>query len=128
MRSQVNADGLVRQTAGTATTDATFTRQDVESPDKLARAIQNLQRAVSLLTRNAPAEAVDFEDVAVAASGGVVRLRHGLRGRVRWYVVGWSTSGTSAPVLKLSADTTEDELVLLSYVAGTASIRVEAAG
>ena len=63
-------------------------------------------------------------------AGAEVALEHGLGGRVRWWICGWRSSGTSAPVLRESTSNVPNDttLYLQSYVAGTACIRVEQAG
>lgn len=117
------SDGALRK-AVKRTEDTTTTAEDVADPEKLARFVQEL-RAKSATTDKR--RQVDFEDLAVSTGGAQVRLAHGLGARVRWWIVDWSSSGTAAPVLRKSSDSDEDTLILESYVAGTATVRVEEA-
>lgn len=124
MRATISAAGLVRREAKRLP-DRTTTAEDVKDPEKLARALQALHVAsVSTAERR---ELV-FEDQAVGSGGALVRLPHNFGGRVYWSVRDWqSTAGGVAPVLERDDATTDDELVLASAVAGTATIRIEAA-
>ncbi len=86
-----------------------------------------LLRGVAELRRRWVPHRLDFEDRVFDATGTTkYRLEHRFRGRVRWWVVDWL--GTVAPVLSRHADSTSDVLVLVSYAAGTATIRIEEAG
>lgn len=105
------------------------TEQDVQDASKLARGLGRVARDLAGLLRRFNPSRVDFEDVAVGAAGASVTLEHRFSGRVRWWLVGWQATGTTAPILKEdTTNSTSSALVLLSYVAGTACIRVEAAG
>ena len=107
------------------------TEDDAKDAGKVARAIAKLQVDSAGLRRRFAPDRIDFEDVAVPATGATapVSLQHGLAGRVRWWVVDWVCATNVAPILrKDDTNTTSDTLVLLSYVAGTATVRVEAAG
>ena len=105
------------------------TEDDAKDAGKVARAIAKLQVDSAGLRRRFAPDRIDFEDVAVSTAGATVTLQHGLAGRVRWWVVDWVCATNVAPILrKDDTNTTDSTLVLLSYVAGTATIRVEAAG
>lgn len=127
--AKVSSAGLVTQLGSKPTPDEVVTEQDVQEPAKLARVLGRVLAEVAALKRRFAPRAIDFEDVAVSTAGATVSLEHGMSGRVRWYLVGWQSSGTTAPILKESTTlTTSSTLVLASYVAGTATIRVEEAG
>lgn len=123
MRSVVNSAGVITRLGIRRQPDRTTTTADVQDPEKLARAVQALEKATATAST---AKSVDFQDVAVSPAGALVSLPHGFGTRVRWWLVDWESSGTSAPVLKRDATSTNDTLVLASYVAGTVTIRIEA--
>lgn len=102
---------------------------DVRDPNKLARILGDVFEAVSMLLARWYPRRLDFEDVAVGASGAGLTLQHNFGGRVRYWVVDWSPSGTAAaPILVRGVETTKDTLVLYSYYAGVATIRLEESG
>ena len=114
---------------GRASAPVVITESDVKDAAKLARMLGDVIAAAAELSRAWAPAVVDFEDVAVSTAGALVTLQHNMRGRVRWWVVDWVCATNVAPILRKSTTaTTSDTLVLLSYVAGTATIRVEAAG
>lgn len=104
------------------------TEADVQEPRKLARLLTDAHKAAAeVAARHDPAR-VDHEDIVVDATGATqYRLHHGFGGRVRWWVVDWR-SATAGPQLVYSSSSDNDTLVLVSYVAGTATIRIEEAG
>ena len=101
---------------------------DAADPGKLARLLGRVLREIATLKQAWTPSRVDFEDVAVDATGTTkYPLRHALDGRVRFWVVEWQ-SGSAGPALARHAETDANTLVLVSYAAGTATIRVEASG
>lgn len=130
MSSSTFRDGqMVRLDASTTTREA-VTEEDVQDPAKLAELVQRVVRGLTELRQRFAPQTIDFEDVALTGSTGSpqnVRLEHRMGGRVRWYVVDWASSSTVAPVLRKSAQTDDDTLVLDALSTGTATIRVEAA-
>lgn len=127
MSARIDKAGTIFPLDRRAEPEEQITEQQVQDPKRLARMLMTILRDVALLKRRWWPERIDFEDTVVDATGTTkYRLPHQLGGRVRYWVVQWS--GTTAPCLKQHADTTEDVLVLTSNVAGTATIRVEAAG
>lgn len=126
MRAVIDSAGLVRKVATKAPRQV-ITSTDVQDPEKLARALQDARKELDALDR--PRREMVYEDVATGAAGALLKLPHNFGARVRWHVVDWaSTAGGAAPVLEKSTTTDDDTLVLASYVAGTASIRIEEAG
>lgn len=107
------------------------TGDTVQDPEELARILTTLVKVLEASTYQSRGEVyVEFEDVAVSTAGAEVTLRHALGKRPRWSIVRWSSSGSSAPVLKESLNSDgspksdTNQLVLASYVAGTATVRV----
>lgn len=123
----VKQDGTARQLDRRAQTDEVVAEQDVQDAPKLTKLLIRMLRDTASLRRRWWPRRIDFEDVALDATGSkLFQLRHGFGGRVRWWIVEWN--GAAAPNTRRHADTTADTLVLLSTVAGTATIRVEEAG
>lgn len=125
---RISSAAKVSTLDGRAQPDEVVTEADVQEPPKLARLLARLLKDTTALKRAFAPRRIDFEDVAVSTAGATVSLQHNFAGRVRWYLVGWSSTGTQAPILKEAAATTASTLVLASYVAGTATLRVESAG
>ncbi len=99
------------------------------SPAEIARVIRQLGVRVNTLEAAAVQEATEFE-VACSTAGALVSMRHGYTGPVRWYVVHWGkvpgvAAPTAAPILVYDDSSTTDILVLKSYTAGRAIVRVE---
>lgn len=128
MSARIESDGAVVQLDGRTEPDEVVTPEDAADTSKLARLLARVLKDIATLKRRWAPQFIDFEDVVVSTAGASVTLAHGFGGRVRWHLVGWQSSGTSAPVLKEdTTNTTATTLVLLSYVAGTATVRVEEA-
>lgn len=127
--ARVDNAGKVTQLGPKPAPDETVTVEDVQDPAKLAKLATRILASLAALRLTWVPRRIDFEDVAVSTSGATVTLQHNFNGRVRWWLVGWQSSGTTAPILKESTTATDaNTLVLLSYVAGTATLRVEEAG
>lgn len=127
--ARVEASGKMVPLGPKAQADQTITEADVTDTSKLTKLLVKLLTDVAALRRRFAPRRIDFEDVPVSTAGAAVNLEHGFGGRVRWWIAGWQSSGTAAPILKESTTlTTNSTLSLQSYVAGTATIRVEAAG
>lgn len=125
----VPATGVLRQLDKPSSATERVAAKDVESAETLARILQELRDEVANLRRRWEPRAIVFEDIAAGTLGAKVTLPHNFGGRVRWTLVGWQSSLTNAPVLREdTAATTSNVLVLESYTAGTATIRVEEAG
>jgi hypothetical protein len=127
--AKVDSDGLVTVLDGRAEPEDVVTEEDVKDTAKLARILARLLSSVAILRRRFAPRRIDFEDVTVSTAGASVSLQHGFPGRVRWYVCGWQSAASTAPYLREDTDNSTDQvLVLLSYVAGTVCVRVEEAG
>ncbi len=128
--SKIDSVGKVTLLDQRAGAQEVVTEQDAADAKLVAKLLTRILLAVATLRRNWAPKSIDFEDVAVSTAGAQVSLAHGMNGRVRWWICGWQSSGTSAPILRESATVATDAntLYLQSYVAGTACIRVEQAG
>ncbi len=103
--------------------------EEKQDPKALGEQLRQVMLRVNRLEASAPKEATEFE-VVVSSLGATVELMHNYGGPVRWWVTGWmrisaSIVPSSGPSLVESATSTNDLLVLSSYVAGRAIIRVE---
>lgn len=101
----------------------------MQEPAKLARLLCRILKDVAALRRRWAPRSVDFEDVVVGSTPTTHSFEHNFGGRVRWWVVGWTSLTSTAPILLESGTAiTSKTLVLLSYAAGTMTLRVEEAG
>lgn len=127
--AKITSDGKATQLDGRGQPVEPITESDIQDVKKLSKFLTSLSGSVSTLLRRWNPNRIDFEDMTVGTSGAKLSLPHKFNGRVRWWLVGWRSSGTSAPVLKEDTSATDaNTLVLLSYVGGTATIRVEESG
>ena len=104
---------------------------EVSDPTKLAEILRKLSQRVERLEAASAPNAVEFE-VVVSTAGATVSLAHNFAGPIRWYVVQWMmTAAGVAPTagvgLAQDSTSTADTLVLKSYVAGRAVVRIERA-
>lgn len=129
-RSTITAAAkIVRTTANPQRAEPAVAR-DVSDPDKLVRIVNRIRDDVRLLGTSTAPDSIDFEDLPAGASGVKITLPHRMGCRVRWYVIDWTATspGVGAiPTLTKHSTSDANTLVLVSYVAGTVSIRVEAA-
>lgn len=127
MSAIVPAHGDIRQLDRHAEPDEQVTPADVQDPERVSRLLMRILRDLAALKRRWWPLRVDVEDREVDATGTTkYRYPHGFGGRVRWWVVGWS--GAAGPQLAEHDDTDDMTLVLVSYVAGTVTLRIEEAG
>lgn len=127
--ARIASDGAVTVLDGRSEPDEIISTPDIEDPVKLARRLAVMSKDIAGLRREWRPSLLDFEDTPVSTAGAAVQLQHSFGGRVRWWVVDWECASNAAPILrKDDSSTTSDTLVLKSYVAGTATIRVESAG
>jgi hypothetical protein len=126
--ARIESDGKVRQLDGKAEPAEVFNEEDAKDSAKVARQMARLLREVAALRRQYVTRRIDFEDVTVGSGGASVTLEHGFGGRVVWWVVDWADVGGVSHNFAKSPATTDNTLVLYSYISGTATIRVEAAG
>jgi hypothetical protein len=127
MSAKVDKAGNVQQLDARPGPDENVTESTVKEPKELARFLIRLFRDVALLKRRWRPRWIDYEDLALDATGTTkVRLTHNFGGRVRFWIVDWD--GVSSPAPARHSDTDDNALVLVSYVAGTATVRVEESG
>jgi hypothetical protein len=120
--------GNVRQLDRSSQPDDQVTEEQVQDPKQLARLVQDHRKAVAALKRRWQPIFVEHEDVSVDGTGTTkYRFPHKLGKRVRWWPVDWADA-TAGPRLVKDDDTDEDTLVLVSYTAGTLTLRIEEAG
>ena len=98
-------------------------------PDDVVKTLRLVSVRINRLEASLAPEGTEFE-VNVSSSGALVELRHNYGGPVRWWVTQWlGTSGVAAPSsghsLVEDSTTTQDILILRSYVVGRAVVRVE---
>ena len=108
-------------------------------PQKLARLLTGVLASVNVLRKRFAPRRVDFED-QLCTTANTLRLAHGFGGRVRWWIIDWTSTGTPlvdsngdtvrvyAPMLVKTSASDANTLVLQSYISGTATIRIEEAG
>ena len=128
MSAIVGSNGNVRQLDRQAEPDEQVTPEHVEDKERMARLLMRILRDLALLKRRFWPERMDFEDRAVDNTGTTLyRFSHGFGGRVRWWPVGWKDGALCANLVE-DPSTDDSTLVLVSYEAGTVTVRVEAAG
>ena len=127
--AKITQDGKTTRLVLRAGAPETITEHDVQDPSNLALILTGIRADVADQRADFVPNRIDYEDYPVLTGGAALRLIHGFNGRVRWWVVGWQCPTNVAPILKEDTVQTDTKtLVLLSYVAGTVTIRVEAAG
>ena len=126
----VYASGLLAKARRFVSRQANVYEEDVKSTGKLTELLRGVMKRLSDIEARLPPEATEFE--VNVGSSGTVSLRHDFNGPVRWYVVTWTqVGGVTIPAAthQLVQDATSDAnvLVLRTYAAGRAVIRVEQA-
>lgn len=137
--AKISSSGVVRQLDGRKTSTQQLAPEHVQDPQRLARELNELRDKAAEQDRKHDPRRIDFEDL-VCTSANTLRLVHGFGGRVRWWVVDWTSTGTPlvdsvgdttnvySPMLVKTTATDANTLVLQSYVSGVATVRVEEAG
>lgn len=127
MSAIINASAKITKSVTPAEPKSQVTAKTAADPDALSRKVMELARSLAQLQAQSPRQSIEFEDLAFDATGTkVFSFRHNFGARVRWFVVDVS-GATAAPVLMKHASTDANTLALVSYVACTATIRVEKA-
>lgn len=128
MSAIVKLDGTVRQLGGRAEPDEIVEAEDATDVDRLTRLLTRVLKKLAELGRAKAPTFLDFEDVAIDGTGTTLyRFVHNFGTRVRWWAVDWS-GATEAVRLVRQASSDANVLVLVSYEAGTVTLRVEAVG
>lgn len=133
MSAVVPTSGTVRQLDRQAEPDEQVDEEQVKDAPRLARLLMRILRDLALLKRRFWPGHIDHEDRVVDSTGTTkYRFPHGFGGRVRWWVVDWQVGSafklSYSPSLSRHTDSDDNTLVLVSYVDGTVTIRVEEAG
>lgn len=105
--------------------------EEVKDDTKLAELLRGIMRRLSDAEALLPPESIEFE-TEVSTAGATVSLAHNMNSAVRYSVTMWTKTATgayptAAPVLIADELSDDNTLVLRSYVAGRAVIRVEPA-
>ena len=126
--ARVSNDGKVTTLGPKASPDDVVTTEDVKDETKLARLLGKVLADVSMLRARWYPRKIDYEDVVVTA-GLETSFQHNFNGRVRWWVVGWRSTGAgSATQFENQSISDANTLVLYSGESGIATIRIEEAG
>lgn len=126
--ARVNAANKVRQLDRLAEPDAQVTEEQVQDPPRLARMVLSIMRELATLRRRWAPRSVVHEDREVDGTGTTIyRFPHGFAGRVDWWPVAW-TGAAGACALVQDDSTDDNTLALVSYEAGTVTLRIEEAG
>lgn len=124
----VQANNTVRQLDRQAEPDEQVTEYEVKDASRLARVVMRLLRDVAALRRSWSPKVVDHRDRVVDGTGTTVyRFPHGFGGRVNWWPVDW-VSAAAGPRLVRDPSSDNETLALVSYTAGTLTLRIEEAG
>lgn len=122
----VPAAGKPRSLVSDSDPGEQITETQVTSARELSRVLMRMLRWLTRLVNLPLFSRIDFEDVTFGSDDSVrYRFDHGFGGRVRWWVVGTNAQAVLAEDTSLSSD---DTLVLISYAAATATLRVEEVG
>lgn len=131
--AKIDSSGKVTQLDGKGAPEEQITEEYVQDPPKLSRLLTRILAVLTPLSRAWSPRRIDFEDVVSTGTSGSpqsLSFSHKFGGRVRWWVVDQSSSGTvTLPlVLKDTAKTTADILYLNVYYPMTFTLRVEESG
>lgn len=127
----ITASGVIARARRFLSSQGSVDNPENASPDQLAKTIRLMSQRISELEARIGPEAVDFE-VNLGTGGALTSILHRFSSPVRWWVVTWlQKDGVAYPVdnpsIVQDATSTNDILVLRSYNAGRAIIRVEPA-
>jgi len=128
----IDVTGVITTTRRFVSLAQNVSEDEVKLPAKLAEILRSVLRRTSELEANQVKGGVEFE-VEVGTLGALTSLAHNLKGPVRFTIVYWtkvragSVYPTTAPILIADETSDANTLVLRSYVAGRAIVRVEPA-
>lgn len=144
MSANIDASGKVTPLEKAVQPSEQITGEDAKDAVNVARAMMRILRDVAQLKRRWMPRRVDFEGLVVDTTGTKqFALRHNLGSRVRWWPVDWTSDATvtasnvatgglgsaaaNGPALvRVASD--DATITLVSYAAGTVTIRVEESG
>lgn len=132
MKVFIGIDGVLKRVAKSIMRRESLQAGELGSLEALGRVVRALANRVTSLEDSSDVGFTEFE-VTCGTSGATVALVHNYRTTVRWYVVDWRSTAVfptlpSGHSLTRHTTTTDNELVLASYSAGVAVIRVCPAG
>jgi hypothetical protein len=128
MSAVVPAGADVRQLDGRRDPEEAVTEEQVQDPGRLARLLARVLKDLTSLKRRYAPKTIDHLDRDVDATGTTLyRFPHGFGGRVHWYPIDW-VGATDGERLSRHEDSDNNTLVLVSFIAGKVSIRIEKAG
>ncbi|MBX3198238.1 MAG: hypothetical protein KF894_08845 [Labilithrix sp.] len=129
MSAVVQPTGAVRTRDRAREPDANVTERDVADPAWMVRTLLRLMRDLADLRRRWLPRRLTFRDRELPGDGTTkIRLPHSFAGEAEYTVTRWRSGGAGPPHLEVHADTDANTLVLVSYEAGVATIRLEEAG
>lgn len=127
MSAIVDVSG-VRQLDRQSQPSEQITEEQAKEPARVARLLMALLQDVATLKRRWWPRAIVHRDRVVDSTGTTVyRFPHNFDGRVEWWPVDW-TAATAGPRLVRHSSTDNNTLALVSYTAGTLTLRVQEAG
>lgn len=137
MSARIDRAGNVYQLDRQVEPDEVVTEEDAKDAPKVARLLMRLLKDVAGLRRRFAPKRLDREDEAIVSTKTTYRFPHGLGCRVRWWIVQWTATSTSAnyfPMLMETSDTDLNTLVLenvdivgIGRFTGKVTLRIEAA-
>lgn len=102
---------------------AVASKDDLSDPERLADTLKDIMRRLAKLEEVRPNDWTEFE-VQCGTAGATISLPHNFECPVRYSVVHWKGSAAHALTVNETSSTNKI-LVLNSYVAGRAVVRVE---
>ena len=128
----VDVNGVIATARRFVSAAQNVSDEDVKLPSKLSEILRSVLRRTSELEANQVKGGIEFE-VEVGTAGALTKIAHNLKAPVRFTIVFWtkvragSTYPTAAPILIADETSDNNNLVLRSYVAGRAIVRIEPA-
>lgn len=127
MSAVVSAHGTLRPLDSKAGPAEQLTDKLATDPMQMAQTVASIRADLAALKRRWWPQSVTHLDRAVDATGTVVhRFAHGFGGRVAWWPTDWT--GAAGPQLARHASSDANTLAIVSFVAGTLSLRIEEVG
>jgi hypothetical protein len=128
MSANIPKNGRPRQLDRAGDAEEQITPEQAQDFERLSRLLTGILKDIASLKRRFWPQRIDFEDIDIDNTGTTLyRFPHGLGGPVRWWPVDWA-GAAAGPQLVRDASTDANTLVLVSYEAGTLTLRVEEAG
>jgi hypothetical protein len=123
-----NASGVMRQLDRPSDPEEQVNDDQISDETQMSRLMMGILRDIVKMKRRFWPSYLEFEDRTVDASGTtVLRLTHNFGKRVRWWVVDWSGASSGHHLVK-HASSDLNTLALVSFTAGTVTVRVEESG